>query len=417
MRVKKILAVLLAAAALTGCICLPASAAQEGLANFQKTTREYQPGQFSDVGLAAWYTPYVAAVYELGLMQGNSIGAFCPGGDVTLAETAALAARLHKLYHTGTADFQQGKTWYRVYVDYCEKNGILLTEYDDYNAPAKRSEFAAILARALPVDALAEMNAVENGQIPDVPMGADDAAEIYLLYRAGVLTGNDAYGTFAPGSAIHRSEVAAIAARLAKPELRVSFAIRQPSEYPELTKQDRQENEFFADAAMLGNSLVQGMMLYSGISTMEYHCKESIRADNCDALVNALLAKQYGKIYIEFGINEVYYDVDTFTAAYGKLIDKLRAGEPDAEIYVMSLTPVTKSKAGQGFSISKIREMNDGLRALAEEKECWYVDIFTPLLDSSGYLSAAYAADWDGAHFNTSGYQAWAEVLRTYYAE
>jgi len=44
------------------------------------------------------------------------------------------------------------------------------------------------------------------------------------------------------------------------------------------------------------------------------------------------------------------------------------------------------------------------------------MDVFTPLLDASGYLSADYAADWDGAHFNTNGYLAWADVIRTHYA-
>ena len=45
-------------------------------------------------------------------------------------------------------------------------------------------------------------------------MGHVYAAEIYELYRAGVLTGSDAAGTFYPNSSIKRSEVAAILIRM-----------------------------------------------------------------------------------------------------------------------------------------------------------------------------------------------------------
>ena len=411
-RVKKILAVLLAAAALTGCICLPASAAQEGLANFQKTTREYQPGQFSDVGLAAWYTPYVAAVYELGLMQGNSIGAFCPGGDVTLAETAALAARLHKLYQTGNADFQQGSVWYQVYVDYIRDNGILLKEYTDYNAKAKRSEFAAMLARAFPKDALAEINTIADGSLPDVPANAAYAEEIYLLYRAGVLTGSDENGTFLPENTVRRSEVAAIVARMAKPELRQSLAMNK---YPDLSKQTRQENAFFSDAAMLGNSLVDGMQLCSQLP-MDYYGGTGLTVFNNK--LNSLLQKQYGKVYIEFGINELGGSVDSFIASYRTIVEKLHAAMPDAQVYIMAITPVTKARSDGGtFTMSRIRSFNEALYNLAKETDCWYLDTCENLCDGTGYLPSNYGG-WDGSpHLDASGYVAWAEVIRTYYAK
>ena len=40
------------------------------------------------------------------------------------------------------------------------------------------------------------------------------ASEIYTFYRAGILTGSDAQGTFNPDSSIKRSEVAAILIRM-----------------------------------------------------------------------------------------------------------------------------------------------------------------------------------------------------------
>lgn len=411
---KKLLCMFLAAVCLMGAFVLPAAAAEESLENFTKNC-SYTAGQFPDVEQGIWYEEFVAAVFEHDLMKGRADGYFSPGGSVTLAESVTLAARIHSIYRTGTADFQQGEPWYQVYVDYAAANG-LYGGNGHLDAPATRSEFAVILAGALPDSELQQINEIPDDTLPDVKSGDTNAEAIYRLYRAGVLNGNDEKGTFAPDSEVNRAQVAAILSRLVFRSLRQHFAPEIRPEYPTLTAQPSQDNEFFSDSAMLGNSLVQGMQLYSGLTTVDYYCKESIRVDNCDTYATALTQKQYGKIYIEFGINETYYDVASFVTAYGKLIDKLRAAEPDAEIYIMSLTPVTQSKAAQGFSISKIKEMNDSLLALAEEKECWYVDVFSALLDSAGYLSSAYAADWDGAHFSTNGYVAWADVLRTHYA-
>lgn len=412
---KRMIAAVLTALCLLAAFAVPASAAGEGLDNFRTGTRSYTPGQFQDVGIAAWYTPYVSVTYELGLMQGNSIGAFCPGGNVTVAETAALAARLHKLYHHGNAMFRQGEPWYQVYVDYCEKNGILLAEYPDYNAAAGRSEFAAMLARAFPAEALAEMNSLEDNAIPDVPAGAENAAEIYLLYRAGVLTGNDDALTFAPASAIRRSEVAAIAARMARPELRKSLASETTGSYPTLTKQERAEDSFFSDAAMLGNSLVDGMMLCSGIP-MDFYGGTGLTVYN-NKLSN-LLQKQYGKVYIEFGINEIGGAVDGFISAYRSIVERIRETMPEAEIYLMAITPVTAARSSEGvFTMKKIGSFNEAICALAAETDCWYLDSCTNLCDGTGFLPDSYGG-WDGSpHLANEGYRAWGEVIRTYYAK
>ena len=91
---------------------------------------------------------------------------------------------------------------------------------------ATRGEFAEIFAAALPEEALAARNDVYMGQIPDVPGSRSDAAAIYTLYRAGILTGNDAQGTYAPDSSITRQEMATLAARMALLYLRKSFFLK-----------------------------------------------------------------------------------------------------------------------------------------------------------------------------------------------
>ncbi len=195
-----------------------------GLANF-KRQRNYTY-KFYDVSPYDWFKDGVITAYELGLVNGVSDISFDPQGEITLAETIALACRLHKIYHYNSNEFQQGSTWYQVYVDYAIQNEIIKAgEFAEYDAVATRAQFAGILARALPESALIAFNNVEYGAIPDVPRGSKYIDEIYLLYRAGVLTGNDEKGTFGPDTSIQCSAVATIVSRMAIANQRQSVTL------------------------------------------------------------------------------------------------------------------------------------------------------------------------------------------------
>ena len=222
---KRMLSTLLALLLCLG--LLPSAALAAGLDNFRKT-EAYTPGIFLDIPAGAWYGPDVQTAYELGLVKGSSANAFSTEGPITVAGALAIACRIHSIYHTGSASFIQGDPWYQVYVDYGINNGILTTgQFADYNANATRSQFAAILANALPDAALSSINEVDSGSLPDVPMSLAGADQIYRLYRAGVLTGNDRLGTFTPHADIQRSSVATIVTRMADPSRRKSLSLQK----------------------------------------------------------------------------------------------------------------------------------------------------------------------------------------------
>lgn len=221
---------------------LPLTAYAAGtLSNFRKVNT-YRNGLFYDVPSNIWYEDGVRSAYELGLMAGDDGGAFNPGESITLAETVTMAARLHSIYHTGSANFQQtAPAWYSVYVDYAKQTGIITGDYADYNAAATRAQFASIFAHALPSSALAGINDITDGEIPDVSASHTDAEEIYLLYRAGVLTGSDQKLTFNPTNSIHRSEAATIITRMALQNQRVKLEAK-----PEYTWQGDPSLDFTA---------------------------------------------------------------------------------------------------------------------------------------------------------------------------
>lgn len=186
--------------------------------------QSYYDGLFWDVSSTDWFSEEVRVSYDLGLVKGDSATSFSPNGNIRISEAITLASRLHSAYYDNGCVFVQGTPWYEVYVEYAIENGIICEgQFEDYNAYATRAEFATIFAAALPGEALSAINEIET--IADVSGEEPYAGDVYLLYRAGVLTGNDAYGTFLPDTTIRRCEVAAIVARMALPEMRREFSL------------------------------------------------------------------------------------------------------------------------------------------------------------------------------------------------
>ncbi len=191
----------------------------------------YAENQFNDVKLTDWFYPNVKLAFELGIMKGTSEHTFNPSGNISIAETLVLACRLHSIYYYGKAEFSTGDPWFEPYVDYAVSNGIISgTQYKDYEAYATRAQFATILASAFPDSELVPINSIEKGAIPDVSSSAQYADAVYKLYNAGILTGNDGKGTFAPQSNIERSAVAAIATRMTDAKLRKKVTLGKPAQ-------------------------------------------------------------------------------------------------------------------------------------------------------------------------------------------
>ncbi len=185
--------------------------------------RVYVPGSFADVDDSNdWFASSVASAYRLGLVRGVGGGLFSPLSNVTVADAITMAARIHKSYNTGNGDFEQGTPWYKVYVDYAIKNKIIGNGFVDYNRDATRAEYAKILANALPDEALAPINQIEDNAIPDVPSSRSYAPGVYKLYRAGVLTGSNG-GYYHPDETIWRSEMSTLVARMVDESSRKEF--------------------------------------------------------------------------------------------------------------------------------------------------------------------------------------------------
>lgn len=200
--------------ALPGTPALAANASSASMSNF-KNTVTYSSNTFTDVGSGKWYNSAVQTAVELGIMNGKGGGIFEPDGNIRVCEAIKMACVVHNIYNGGTAVFEHdAQPWYQPYVDYAMDNHILgNVAIGDYNSYINRDVMAYYFSRALPESELSAINTVKT--LPDVEQDTNIGAAIFLLYRAGVLTGSDSYGTFEPDSPITRAQAAAIITRLA----------------------------------------------------------------------------------------------------------------------------------------------------------------------------------------------------------
>lgn len=180
-------------------------------------------GGFADVGDTDWFSPYVSVCVEHGLMNGTGGGNFSPEGTLTMAEAAAIAARLGEALNNravvrGTPNPGETLPWYYWEVEYLKDYGVTV---DQPQRSATRQDFFALLSAVTPASSLAAINSIEA--LPDT-----QDPGVLAFYNAGVLTGTDAYGTFSPQGTLTRSEVAAMVARILEPGLRQDFVPQEP---------------------------------------------------------------------------------------------------------------------------------------------------------------------------------------------
>lgn len=179
---------------------------------------------FSDVPEGSWYCDYVYSAVAVGLIDGVTETSFEPESGFTAAQAVKIAACLHQYYHTGAVTLTNGAVWYQPYIEYAVANGIAGADYASMsdsalNEPINRRDFAVLFYNAMPSYEYTVINDVET--IPDVAQGDEGAAEIYALYRAGILDGKGYDGSYEPESGIRRSEAAAILARMLDESLRI----------------------------------------------------------------------------------------------------------------------------------------------------------------------------------------------------
>ena len=180
----------------------------------------------------------------------------------------------------------------------------------------------------------------------------------------------------------------------------------------------------YSDAAFIGDSRTEALKTYGLLKGADYYTYKGLKVDTVFTepcidvdgskmtVMDAIGRKQYKRIYIMLGVNELgWVSTDIFIDDYGKIIDKLKETQPGATIYVQSILPVSakKSEIDEIYNNPRINEFNGLIQAMAEEKGAIYLPVNTAVMDETGALPAG--ASTDGVHPNIDYCRKWTAYL------
>ena len=118
-------------------------------------------------------------------------------------------------------------------------------------------------------------------------------------------------------------------------------------------------------------------------------------------VIDALRDKQYKKVYIWYGINELGWPyTNIFADEYRKTIEAIKKIQPDAEIVVCGILPVTekKSKSDKIFNMKNVNKFNKAIKKMAEGINATYVNLSPAVSNKKGFLTKDVTPD--GVHMN-----------------
>ena len=194
------------------------------------------------------------------------------------------------------------------------------------------------------------------------------------------------------------------------------------TEYP-YTKENI---SYFNDAVFLGDSRTLGISDYAGLDEADFYCDSGMmifklldpkgvtyqKTGNKEDISLVMQQKQYGKIYIMLGMNELGYgNTEMYLDKYREVVEQLREWQPDAIIYIMANLHVSREKDNleTEFNNININDKNAAAASLANGTDIFYLDVNPLFTDSEGFLNTEIS--FDGVHLYAQCYDAWREFL------
>ena len=258
------------------------------------------------------------------------------------------------------------------------------------------------------------------------------AGEAPLLFTVAVfgvvfllITGVSALVTKEPGSDIDLSKVATGAIPTASRELPTADpdlpTVPNATEPEPVTQIMEVDEQYFEDALFIGDSRTDGLRLYAPIQGADYYCGTSMNifkvmdsdftVGSYKGLKNLLENKQYGKIYIMFGINEAGSDTEVFAAKFRSVVEEIRSYQPNAIIYIQSILYVTQKHESNNpvFSSDNLKGKNAKLKEMANGVDIFYLEVNDVLNDGTDHLPSDYTGD--GVHLKANYYSLWRDYL------
>lgn len=168
----------------------------------------------------------------------------------------------------------------------------------------------------------------------------------------------------------------------------------------------------FNDSAFFGNSRFEGLknlrLVPNVYTKVGLNVKTALTATGSDgaSIIGKLNSGvSFENVFIMFGDNEIGYSDSWIISNYRTLINKVREYQPNANIYVVSILPISKATSDKNtynYSNGRIVEMNAQIKSMCSSLGVGYIDVWSAMADDNGRLPDS--ASSDGVHFGKSYY-------------
>lgn len=165
------------------------------------------------------------------------------------------------------------------------------------------------------------------------------------------------------------------------------------------------DESYFDDALFIGDSRTVGLRDYTDLSEhADFLCETSLtiykvleeRFKGMGTVEEVLKAKEYGKIYLMVGINELGRGTtEDFMSKYTEVVDTLHALAPDAKLIIQANMHVSGAKSSSDtiFTNENINARNNAIATLADNETFFYIDMNESVCDENGDLNEEYTHD------------------------
>ena len=177
------------------------------------------------------------------------------------------------------------------------------------------------------------------------------------------------------------------------------------------------------DVLFIGDSRTVGLSEYgdlgnadvfadSGMSVFNLLDSKPKKGAGSDKTLNQLLEeKNYKAVFLMLGINELGYGNQNILKQYRTVVSYIKEKQPEAVLILEANLHVTKTKSDRSpiYNNENINALNQGIKQIAAEENCPYMDVNVIFDDESGNLNETYTTD--GSHVLGKYYALWTEWI------
>ena len=192
---------------------------------------------------------------------------------------------------------------------------------------------------------------------------------------------------------------------------------------PETPQQPLSAEALFSTCLFIGDSRTVGLMEYGGMNGATFFSSVGMSAFSVfdttvkvsgygETTLEALLqSRQFERIHLMLGINELGYDLDAAAKRYAQVLEKIQALQPEATIYLGANLHVDADRSARDatYNNDRLNTLNDKIAALADGEHVIYLDVNQLFDDATGALRSDLTGD--GTHVYGSVYQDWSRWL------